>query len=538
MCKRTQNIEKKLLLLRGVHNMRLEISCKDRVGITQDILDVLQNYDIDLKGIEIDELGKIFLDFPSIDFTEFQDLMAKLRRIEGIEDVLTTPFMPIQRERNQLRTLLQTIPDPVFSTDAKGKIILFNDSVSSGLELSATEITQLCIDDLVFGFNFQKWLSRKNLSPQTQKVQYIQQDYIAEILPIYIADGDIQVLGGSVVMLKSEFRLGTQMNVFSQASTNSFDGFDTNSSAMKKVIREAKRMSELDGNMLITGETGTGKEQIAKACHDNSRRSEGEFVSLNCASLPDELAETELFGNAGGAQANQEGIEGLFEQAKGGSILLDEVSEMSDALQAKLLRVLEYGTFHKIGDSRTRYIDCRIICTTCKDLAECVEEGIFREDLYYRLSVLNLVMPSLRERKADIVPLANKILKQHAKKLSKSVPKLSKPCVDYIEAYPWPGNVRQLKNALYRAMSLIDGNEITKEAIKLPNCSARVSFIDENFDGTLEQEVKRFERDMLKRLYPSYPSTRQLARKLGLSHTAIANKLREYGISKHSAKLQ
>ena len=228
----------------------------------------------------------------------------------------------------------------------------------------------------------------------------------------------------------------------------------------------------------------------------------------------------------------------MFEQAAGGTILFDEVSEMSSQLQAKLLRVLEYGTYHQSGDSRVRYIDCRIICTSCKDLSECVQNGSFREDLYYRLNVLGLVMPSLRERKSDIVPLANKIIFQHAKKLNIQAPKLSKPCVEYIESYPWPGNIRQLQNALYRAIAITDGNEITKEAIKLPNCNASVTYIDENFDGTLEQEVKRFERDMLKSLYPSYPSTRLLARKLGLSHTAIANKLRDYGISKHSAKLQ
>jgi transcriptional regulator of aroF, aroG, tyrA and aromatic amino acid transport len=307
---------------------------------------------------------------------------------------------------------------------------------------------------------------------------------------------------------------------------------------MKRVIREAKRMSDLDGNILITGDTGTGKEQIAKACHDNSRRSDGEFVTLNCASLPDEAAETELFGYGHGSVEQSEGKSGLFEQASGGTILFDEVSEMSAQLQAKLLRVLEYGTYHQLGDSRVKYIDCRIICTSCKDLSQCVQEGTFREDLYYRLNVLGLVVPSLRERKADIISLANNIVLQHSKKLSIQSPKLSKPCIEYLESYPWPGNIRQLKNALYRAISLIDGNEITKEAIQLPSCSASVTYIDENFDGTLEQEVKRFERDMLKRLYPSYPSTRQLARKLGLSHTAIANKLREYGISKHSVKMQ
>jgi len=518
--------------------MRLEISCEDRMGITQDVLDVMNEYDIDLRGIQIDDFGKLFLDFPTIEFADFQDLMPKIRRVKGIVDVRTTPFMPIQRERNQLRALIETLPDPVFSVDAHGMIMLYNDVVASTLEMSSEQIRDINIDELIDGFNFTKWLQGKKVEPQTHKVQFIQQDYIAEILPVNIPDTDKNILAGAVIMLKSEVRLGAQINAFRQPYSGSFDNFDANSTAMKRVIREAKRMSELDGNILITGDTGTGKEQIAKACHDNSRRSDGEFVTLNCASLPDEIAETELFGYAVGSLEQDEGKAGLFEQASGGTILFDEVSEMSPQLQAKLLRVLEYGTYHQIGDSRVKYIDCRIICTSCKDLSECVQEGSFREDLYYRLNVLGLFVPSLRERKSDIVALANKIVLQHAKKLSIQAPKLSKPCIEYLESYPWPGNIRQLKNALYRAISLIDGNEITKEAIQLPNCSASVTYIDENFDGTLEQEVKRFERDMLKRLYPSYPSTRQLAKKLGLSHTAIANKLREYGISKHSAKLQ
>ena len=518
--------------------MRLEISCEDRTGITQDALDVLKDYNIDLRGIEIDEQGKLFVDFPTIEFAALQELMPKLRRVEGICDVRTTPFMPIQRERNQLRALLEALPDPVFSTDANGKIILYNEVVASTLEMSSQSIRELNIDDLIEGFQVTKWLHGKVVAAQTHKVQFIQQDYIADLLPVHIPDSGKNILAGAVVMLKSEVRLGAQINAFRRPHTGSFDNFEANSTAMKRVIREAKRMSDLDGNILITGDTGTGKEQIAKACHDNSRRSNGEFVTLNCASLPDEAAETELFGYARDEAEQTQGKSGLFEQASGGTILFDEVSEMSAQLQAKLLRVLEYGTYHQLGDSRVKYIDCRIICTSCKDLSQCVQDGTFREDLYYRLNVLSLVVPALRERVADIIPLANKIVQQHSKKLGIGPPKLSKPCIEYLQAYPWPGNIRQLKNALYRAISLIDGNEITKEAIQLPNCSASVTYIDENFDGTLEQEVKRFERDMLKRLYPSYPSTRQLARKLGLSHTAIANKLREYGISKHSVKMQ
>ena len=135
------------------------------------------------------------------------------------------------------------------------------------------------------------------------------------------------------------------------------------------------------------------------------------------------------------------------------------------------------------------------------------------------------------------MPLAERFLKQHSVKLGRRTPKLSKNCTDYLSSYPWPGNVRQLENALYRAVSLLEGNELEQEHIRVPNCSAVTSFVAEDFTGNLDEEVKRYEKDILARLYPSFPSTRQLAKKLGLSHTAVANKLREYGINKHTVNL-
>ena len=150
---------------------------------------------------------------------------------------------------------------------------------------------------------------------------------------------------------------------------------------------------------------------------------------------------------------------------------------------------------------------------------------------------MSLVFPPLRERKSDVIALAERFIKQHSIKLGRKAPKMTKTCVDYLHTYPWPGNVRQLENALYRAVSLLEGNELEKENIQLPSCSATVSFVSEEFAGSLDEEVKRFEKDILMRLYPSYPSTRQLAKKLGLSHTAIANKLRDYGINKKTVKI-
>ena len=162
--------------------MRLEISCQDRLGITQDVLDILVSHEVDLRGIEINEMGKIYLSFPNMDFADFQHLMPKIRKIEGIDDVKTIPFMPLEREQNQLRALLQTLPDPVFSVDTKGRILLLNDAVTTSLETQREALIGLDIDELVKGFNTPRWLESKKITSITQKVRFIEQNYLADIL--------------------------------------------------------------------------------------------------------------------------------------------------------------------------------------------------------------------------------------------------------------------------------------------------------------------------------------------------------------------
>lgn len=206
--------------------MRLEISCQDRLGITQDVLDILVTHEIDLRGIEIDVGGKIFLNFPNIEFADFQHLMPKIRRIDGIDDVKTTPFMPAERERNQMAAILQTLPDPVFSIDTRGHILMCNEAVMSGLEMTLSEIKHADVSEWVKGFNFHRWLEADDIRPQSARVQFIQQDYLADMLPIQVADGeDGTIIAGAVVLLKSEMRLGQQFSAFHQTDTDSFDPF-------------------------------------------------------------------------------------------------------------------------------------------------------------------------------------------------------------------------------------------------------------------------------------------------------------------------
>jgi transcriptional regulator of aroF, aroG, tyrA and aromatic amino acid transport len=509
--------------------MRLEITCEDRLGIAQDVLDILTNWKIDLRGIELDAIGKIFLNFPNVEFDELQQLMPQIRRISGVEDVKTIPFMPYEREQHQLKALLQTLPDPVFSIDTKGRILLANEAALNSLETTMPEMLGLDIVELLKGFNFMRWLCGKEVDSLAQKIKFIEQDFLADILPVKVAGeaGD-SVLAGALIVLKSEFRLGQQLNVFHHAETDQFNHIQTTSSSMRKVVRETKKMAGLDESIMFYGETGVGKNLLAKSCHKASRRAGSPFIVFDCAGHSDQDIESKLLGI--GLEGNTPSI---LEQCQHGTLLLDEVSALSLEMQDLLFRTINNDTLLKNGEK----LDVRLISSTQAALSDLVEEGAFRERLFYRLTALNIKVPSLRERKQDIIPLAERILIKQSALMHRRVPKLSKSCVDFLTQYPWPGNVRQLENTLFQGIALLEGNEITKEDLSLPKETVSVNYVVENFEGSLDQEVRRFEKDLLKRLYPSYPSTRQLAKRLGLSHTAIANKLRDYGINKKSLKV-
>ncbi len=516
--------------------MRLEIVCSDRVGIAQEVLSIFVERDIDLRGIELKQPGHIFINIPDLDFSELQTFMPQLRLITGVIDVKTTAYMPSERERNELETLIKSFPDPFISIDSKGYIRIVNNVSAGIMGQKEDSLVGEHISTWLKGFNFNRWLDGEEVLAQTRRLKFQEDDFVADIMPIHVCDGtESNVLAGAVLILKSEMRLGQQISAFKQANENNFAGIQASSGAMRKVIREAKRMALLDSSMLIVGETGTGKELLAHACHAASERTNNPFMTLSCAALPDDAAETELFGSGSRGELNSK--RGLFELADGGTIFLDEVGEMSPKLQIKLLRVIQDGSFRRVDDEQEINVNVRIIGSTNRDLLSMVSLGEFREDLYYRLNVLGLNIPSLRERRSDIIPLSEFFIAKFGQRIGKSSVTLSDDCRDFVEHYPWPGNVRQLENVLIRAVSLMEGSIVMTSHLQLPAYTREHGYLEQEFEGTLDAAVKNFEADLLRKLYPAYPSTRQLAKKLGLSHTAIANKLREYDINKKTVKI-
>lgn len=510
--------------------MRLQVNCEDRLGIARELLDILTSQQIDLRGIEIDRVGIIYLNCPEIEFEQFSHLMSQIRQLEGVTDVRKIQFMPSEREHKELKALLETLPDPFFSINLQGKIDLANDAAELLLSKQRGEMVGETVQTLL-GFNFHRWLEKEAAARRSEMVVIAGLDYMMEIMPVYVTDESEQsVLASAMILLKSlsEAKMPVAMRQIS--GDNGFEHFVGQSSRFKHLLAQAKKLALLDAPLLIQGETGTGKEMLARACHQRSMRREQPFLLVNCVSMPDNAAETELFGMA--ASATEPGKKGIFEQADGGTVFLYEVGEMSAHLQIKLLRFLQDGTFRRVGEEREMRVDVRVICSTQKKLPDLVAAGAFREDLYYRLNVLALVVPPLRERPADIVPLADLFLSQFAQEMQQSKPQISDDLASYLSQYAWPGNIRQLRNILFRAMTQIEGGMLTVEDVQLPENESMTLISEENLDGSLDDIMKRYESGILTNLYRSYPSTRKLAKRLGVSHTAVANKLREYGIGK------
>ncbi|QQS40829.1 MAG: sigma-54-dependent Fis family transcriptional regulator [Acidobacteriota bacterium] len=317
------------------------------------------------------------------------------------------------------------------------------------------------------------------------------------------------------------------------------------SERMENVFRMIERIAPARSTVLITGESGTGKELIAKSIHESSSRSECPFVPVNCSNIPSELLESELFGHTKGAFTGAVNAKkGLFEVADTGTIFLDEIGDLRPETQIRLLRVIQEKEFTPLGETKPVSVDVRIIAATNVDLKEAVKSGVFREDLYYRLSVVPIELPPLRERKQDILPLTQHFIKKYNEENAREISATLDPEVlSLLEHYHYPGNVRELENIIERAVVIAPTNEITRDclrpevldpglAITLSKESRGTSSdIDISNGVTFYDEVKRFEVDLIQRaLHQTGGHQSRAARLLGLNATTLNSKIKSYNI--------
>jgi two-component system response regulator FlrC len=303
--------------------------------------------------------------------------------------------------------------------------------------------------------------------------------------------------------------------------------------AMKKVMGLASRVAKCEATVLIQGESGVGKEVLARYIHQNSPRHQGSFVAINCAAIPDNMLEAELFGYEKGAFTGAvQTVPGRFELAQGGTLLLDEISEMALPMQAKLLRVLQERELERVGGRKTIHLDVRVLATTNRNLKQMADRGMFREDLFYRLSVFPLTIPPLRERRADILPLAKSLLKRHWKS-GKAAPDISNGAAVLLQNYAWPGNVRELDNVIQRALIMLSGLQIQpcdlmfETAPLMSTCDDRTSItrIDETQETLGAGRRSAEEKIILDTLIEEKGSRKSAADRLGISQRTLRYKI-------------
>jgi transcriptional regulator with PAS, ATPase and Fis domain len=301
---------------------------------------------------------------------------------------------------------------------------------------------------------------------------------------------------------------------------------------MHDILALIRKIAPTDSPVFIQGESGTGKELISNAIWHYSRRKSLPLIALNCATFSENLIESEIFGYEKGAFTNAyQTKHGIVEVADKGTLFLDEISEMPLALQAKLLRFLDSGEFRRVGGTKAMSVDVRVIAATNSNLTDAIREGNFREDLYYRLNVINITIPPLRERRDDIEELARHFLKKYSRKLSKDIKEFDPAVFDLLTRYQWPGNVRELENVVERAVILCDSGKIGPEDIAIPEVAV---IRDDGSHPSLEEMEKAHIQKVLRETNGNQSKASQI---LGIDRKTLYHKIRKYGLTELVGKI-
>jgi transcriptional regulator with PAS, ATPase and Fis domain len=439
----------------------------------------------------------------------------------------------------QFKIILDYSHEGIIATNPEGQISVMNPAAEKILGINAQSLSNKPVSE-VLPFLQMGEVLETGKSALSRLCRVGGKLIVQNTIPIKANDmigGVISTFQDAKYFEEVESKVRQKLHLKGHVAQYSFNDIVTQNPGMQNVIRQAKSYALVDSTILITGETGTGKELLAQSIHNASNRKNNPFIAINCAAIPESLLESELFGYVEGAftGAAKGGKKGFFELAHGGTLFLDEIGEIPLTLQSHLLRVLQQKTIIRIGDDHVTPTDVRVIAATHRDLKSAVDQGAFRRDLYYRLNVLRLHLPSLRERIEDIPILIELLVKRFATTMGKEPIKISTSVANYFQQYSWEGNVRELENIIERLMILKSGLEVTAENIidlfpdtrlskNRPDASSKLII---ELDGTLED----MEKQIIRRVLADTNDKDKTCKLLGISNTTLWRRISKWGIS-------
>lgn len=452
---------------------------------------------------------------------------------------------PAGNHAEELRDIIQNSSDSIYVTDGEGVTLMVNRAFEEMSGITRDEVLGKCVHALEDRRMFTPSVTSLVLKEKRQ-ITIIQElkngkKVIATGVPILNAAGqvyrvvcnskdfeELQVLQAYLAKREEDEIRGVETSLDIREK-----GFVFESPKMRQIIELVKRIASVDTTILLTGESGVGKSVLARYIHLMSPRTEGRFVEVNCGAIPEGLLESELFGYEGGAftDARKSGKPGIFEAAHGGTLFLDEISELSPTLQVKLLNAIQTRQIVRVGGVDPVSVDVRIISATNKNLEERVRQGAFRLDLYYRLNVVPVILPPLRERREDIIPLTQFFLKKHGDRYGRNIT-LRSDALDLLVCFEWPGNIRELENVIERAVVTLNTDDIDAEALRHFLCCAGRGLgngaVTVNRVVSLKSAREELERQLISAAFTEYRNSYRVAEILGISQSTAHRKIHRY----------